>query len=89
MPPLNLPNQMVKPRPAFLRRLRAIAGAVPLTLKNLYGIIGIAAIALLWTVIVGVLGGLVVIALVVVLVIVLRARMRKRRPVSGPNDETK
>ena len=62
---------------------------MPLTLKNLYGIIGIAAIALLWTIIVGVLGGVVVIALTVVLVIVLRARLRRRRPVSGPDGEAK
>jgi Trk-type K+ transport system membrane component len=51
---------------------------VPLTLKNVYGIVGIAAIALLWTVIVGPLGGVVVIVLVVVLVVVLNAAKRRR-----------
>jgi len=51
---------------------------VPLTRKNVYGIVGIAAIALLWTAIVGVLGGIVVIALVVVLVVVLNAAKRRR-----------
>jgi heme/copper-type cytochrome/quinol oxidase subunit 2 len=61
--------------------------AVPLTLKNVYGIVGIAAIALLWTVIVGVLGGIVVVVLVVALVVILRARMRRRKPVEGPADE--
>ena len=51
---------------------------VPLTLKNVYGIVGIVAIALLWTAIVGVLGGVVVIVFVVVLVVVLNAAKRKR-----------
>jgi uncharacterized membrane protein len=51
---------------------------VPLTLKNVYGIVGIAAIALLWTAIVGILGGVVVVALVVVLIVVLNAVKRKR-----------
>ena len=50
---------------------------MPLTLKNVYGIVGIAAIALIWSAIVGVLGGIVVIALVVVLVVVLNASKRK------------
>ena len=50
---------------------------MPLTLKNVYGIVGIAAIALIWSAIVGVLGGIVVIALVVVLVVVLNAAKRR------------
>jgi len=54
---------------------------VPLTRKNVYGIVGISAIALVWTAVVGVLGGIVVIALVVVLVVVLNAAKRRR---AGP-----
>jgi len=51
---------------------------LPVTRKNLYGVVGIAAIALIWSAIVGALGGIVVIALVVVLVVVLNAAKRKR-----------
>ena len=59
---------------------------MPLTRKNVYGIVGIGAIALIWTALVGALGGVVVIALVVVLVVVLNAQKRKRKPVSGSDD---
>jgi Trk-type K+ transport system membrane component len=59
---------------------------VPLTRKNVYGIIGIGAIALVWTALVGVLGGVVVIALVVALILILNAQKRKRKPVSLSND---
>jgi Trk-type K+ transport system membrane component len=59
---------------------------VPLTRKNAYGIVGIAVIALLWTAIIGVLGGVVVIVLVVALVVILNARLRRRRPAEGPSD---
>ena len=60
--------------------------AVPLTRKNAYGIVGVAAIALLWTAIIGVLGGVVVVVLVAALVVIFNARTRRRKPVSGQND---
>lgn len=51
---------------------------VPLTLKNVYGIVGIGAIALLWAAIIGPLGGIVVVVLVVVLIVALAAAKRKQ-----------
>jgi len=57
------------------------------TLKNVYGIVGIVVIALFWVLITGtVFGGLFVIALVVLVVIVLTAQQRRKRkpPVDKP-----
>lgn len=62
---------------------------MPLTRKNVYGIVGIGAIALFWAAIVGPLGGIVVIVLVVVLVVVLTAAKRKQTKPTAEDGQQK
>lgn len=65
-------------RDSFVINVAQERRRVPLTLKNVYGIVGIGAIALLWAAIIGPLGGIVVVVLVVVIVVVLTAAKRKQ-----------
>lgn len=58
---------------------------MPVTGKNILGIVGLAVIALFWVALNGVLGGLVVVVLIVLVVVILNASRRKRpeQPKSG------
>jgi len=57
------------------------ATAMPITRKNMLGILGLAVIALFWVALNGILGGAIVAALIVLVVLVLNSEQRrKRRP---------
>jgi len=52
---------------------------MPITMKNVLGIIGLAVIALFWVVITNVYGGLFVAVLIILVVVVLSAEQRRKR----------
>jgi len=58
---------------------------VPVTRKNLLGVVGLAVIALFWVALNGVLGGVVVVVLIVLVVAVLSVS-RRRRPGQQKSD---
>jgi hypothetical protein len=63
---------------------------VPITGKNVLGIIGLAVIALFWVALNGILGGALVAVLIVVVIIVLNITQRRKRtpPEAGQDDAT-
>jgi len=60
---------------------------VPVTGKNVLGILGLIVIALFWVALNGLLGGIVVAVLIVLAVIVLNAKRRKRSEPQKSEDE--